>query len=165
MKKVKISVRRTKEGTIFEIISMVLVVIMWGIVARMWNRLPNRLPSHFDMVGNVDEWSDKNTLILLGVIATITTISLLVSAYFPRKTVHIHERIQNLRQMILAVRMVRICAIAMGILFLGIIFLIIRTTLQGSVNGGMWFIMGPTVALFAVIIYYSIKIFMVRDKH
>ena len=165
MKKVKISVRRTKEGTIFEIISMVLVVIMWGIVARMWNRLPNRLPSHFDMVGNVDEWSDKNTLILLGVIATITTISLLVSAYFPRKTVHIHERIQNLRQMALAVRMVRICAIATGLLFLGIIFLIIRTALQGTVNGGMWFIMGPTVTLFAVIIYYSIKIFMVRDRH
>ncbi len=42
-----------------------LVVIPFVYLATIWNQLPNRVPIHFNIEGNADNWSDKTTLLFL----------------------------------------------------------------------------------------------------
>ena len=49
-----IRVGRTLEGTIFEIIAAVLIVIMWVVTFILWSRSPETVPTHFGVTGTAE---------------------------------------------------------------------------------------------------------------
>jgi uncharacterized membrane protein len=48
-----------------ESVLWVLIVLPYVYLATIWNDLPDRVPTHFNLAGNVDTWSGKTTLIFL----------------------------------------------------------------------------------------------------
>ncbi|MDU4890043.1 MAG: DUF1648 domain-containing protein [Clostridium sp.] len=56
------------------------------------NFLPERIPRHYDLQGNIDAWGSRNTLFIFPVvIILITLIWLLVIKYFEKKSISAEE--------------------------------------------------------------------------
>lgn len=93
-------VYRTKEGTIFEIVCAVLLIIAWTLNAWIFFGMGHDIPV-------------PKHLFLSGMF-TIVTIALLVTAYHPQYIDTI-DKIGNQQQLLWAVRSVRIIAIFMAL--------------------------------------------------
>ena len=48
-----------------ELVLWILIVLPYVYLATIWNKLPEQVPTHFNIAGNVDAWSGKTTLIFL----------------------------------------------------------------------------------------------------
>jgi len=42
-----------------------LIILPYIYLATIWNKLPDQVPMHFNLAGNVDRWSAKTTLLFL----------------------------------------------------------------------------------------------------
>ncbi|MCH2195416.1 DUF1648 domain-containing protein [Kordia sp.] len=73
--------------TILEASTIALLIALWIYVIISYNSLPEIVPTHVDIKGNVDGTGHKNTIWFLLGITTIITIGLHVLTKFP----HIHN--------------------------------------------------------------------------
>ena len=48
-----------------EILLWILIALPYVYLAFIWNKLPDRVPTHFNLAGNPDDWSGKTTLLFL----------------------------------------------------------------------------------------------------
>lgn len=115
----KIKVHRTTEGTIFEIVAALLLVVLWVLTVVLWQKSNPTIATHFDLTGTPDGFGSRNHMFVTAVAGTISTVLLLVSAYFPR-FINLPVGISNIRQAATAVRMVRVLAVTVALLFIGI---------------------------------------------
>ena len=115
----KIKVHRTTEGTIFEIVAALLLVVLWVLTVVLWQKSNPTIATHFDLTGTPDGFSSRNHMFVTAVAGTVSTVLLLVSAYFPR-FINLPVGISNIRQAATAVRMVRVLAVTVALLFIGI---------------------------------------------
>lgn len=115
----KIKVHRTVEGTIFEIVAAVLLVVLWVLTIVLWQKSDPVVATHFDLSGTPDGFGSRNHMFVTAVAGTLSTVLLLVSAYFPRH-INLPVGIGNIRQTTIAVRMVRVLAVTVALLFIGI---------------------------------------------
>lgn len=93
----KVKVHRTPEGTIFETTALVILLSAW-IVSIVTQKL-----------ATTDEWYD------LGVLSIVTIVSLLC-AYSPSHINLFSIQLRNIRQVELAIRMVRILAVGFALM-------------------------------------------------
>lgn len=42
-----------------------LIILPYAYLATIWHKLPDRVPTHFNIEGNVDDWSSKTSLLFL----------------------------------------------------------------------------------------------------
>lgn len=115
----KIKVHRTTEGTIFEIVAALLLVVLWVLTVVLWQKSDPVVATHFDLSGTPDGFGSRNHMFVTAVAGTLSTVLLLVSAYFPRH-INLPVGISNIRQAAIAVRMVRVLAVTVALLFIGI---------------------------------------------
>ncbi len=154
MKKQKFEVRRTKEGTFFEIAFLVLAIAVWVVIIQMMNHAPDTIPTHFGFSGAPDSYGDKHHLLFPCIMCTVIGFCCLMGAYFPH-TVNIPwTKINNVRQATLAVRMMRITALLMLLLPVGITF--------DSIRGHILFSLLAIVALVIVCLIFSILIYKAK---
>jgi uncharacterized membrane protein len=127
--KLKVRVGRTLEGTIFEVVFLVLAILLWVFIVWLLNHAPSRVPTHYDFQGNVDGWGSPLDAVFPCLLTTVVGISLLLAAYFPH-TVNIPVEVKTPRQMALVVRLVRVLALEMLLLTFCMAF-----TMLGSAMG------------------------------
>lgn len=48
-----------------ESVLWILIVLPYVYLAAIWAKLPDQVPTHFNLVGNADSWSSKTTLLFL----------------------------------------------------------------------------------------------------
>lgn len=147
-----VRVYRTTEGTIFESVAAVIIVVMWALIAYYFKGLPDWIPTHFDMTGNADGFASKHTLWFLGIIGTLTTALLLFSAYRPR-FMNLPVKVTKPVHVAMAVRMLRIICIIIALLFVDIVQMIVSNSFAYVIV--MWCLVAT---MFAVITYYSVRI-------
>ena len=98
----KVKVPRTKEGTIMEVITVLLLIAAWTV----------SLVKHQFSGAESQNW-------LVGIIAlTFACIMLLAGSYFPRFIKNARE-LHNMRQVMISVRLCRILAIEFAVTVLG----------------------------------------------
>jgi len=110
---------RTLEGTIFEIVFLVLALALWGYVVWLIRQAPDVVPTHFDAAGRPNGWGSPTSVIFPSLMMTVVGACLLATAYFP-KSINLPVAIENPRQILLAMRMVRILALLVLLLALAI---------------------------------------------
>ncbi|MBO5612241.1 MAG: DUF1648 domain-containing protein [Prevotella sp.] len=147
-----VRVYRTKEGTIFEVVAALIVIVMWALIAYYFKDLPNRIPTHFDLTGNADNFGSKHTLWILGIVGTLTTALLIASAYHPR-FINLPVKVTKPVHIAMAIRMLRIICIIIALLFVDIVLMIVCNSYVYTI--AMWCLVA---AMFAVITYYSVRI-------
>ena len=117
--KEKIKVCRTTEGTIFEIVLVVMLVVIGALTAKMYVAAPEVVPTHFGATGEPNGWGSKSSVLIPCLIISIASIFLMVGAYFPHK-INIPVEVSTPRQWALVVRLVRVMALEMALLTLPI---------------------------------------------
>jgi uncharacterized membrane protein len=79
------------------------IVLPYVYLATIWNNLPDRVPTHFNLEGNVDAWSDKTSLIFLpgAMCLGIYLLMLLIPVLDPKKKIQqMGSKYYNLRFML-----------------------------------------------------------------
>ena len=154
MKKEKIKVYRTTEGTIFEIIFLVVLITVWTLLITYWHQAPDIIPTHFGIDGQPNDWGSKSGILIPCGITSLTGLVLMITAYFPHK-VNIPVTVSSPRQWPLVVRMTR----CIGLMMLVLTFTI-GYTAYGTLKGGAThvLILSTVGALFAIIIVFCVLI-------
>ena len=83
-----------------ESILWILMLLPFVYLSTIWTELPARIPTHFDLGGNPNGWSDKNGLIYLLTSLGIGTylVMLLIPRFDPRKKIQqMGEKYYSLR--------------------------------------------------------------------
>ncbi|RKD22654.1 hypothetical protein BEP19_10370 [Ammoniphilus oxalaticus] len=55
-----------------------------GLLILLWNKLPARVPAHFNALGEVDRWGGKGELLILPAIGLLLIISMQALEKFPQ---------------------------------------------------------------------------------
>lgn len=154
-----VKVHRTLDGTILEILFLVMMIAVWALIIKFYMCAPDVVPVHFDGAGHATSYDSKLAAIFPCVFTTIGAIAAMGCAYFPHR-INMPFKITNIRQVQLAITMVRI----MGLILLALTF-VVGWSMLGSINHG-----GPTAvpilsvvgAMFVVIIIFTILIYKAR---
>jgi uncharacterized membrane protein len=151
-------VHRTKEGLVFEVISAVLIVLLWVIAVVLFLHSPEKVPTHFGANLEANAIGSKSVLLIMAVVGTFTTILMLVSAYFPHKMVNMPFEVTDVRQYAPIVQMTRVLAIEIALLFISIV------TMMGDSKSVLPKILLICVFVLIIIttIYYSVKAYKLR---
>lgn len=115
----QITVKRTTEGTVFEIVIAVINIIMWAIIAWIWHKYPEQAQAY----GNTEDiGSDRVIMLPLGGAGTLLSIWFCFCAYHPGALLHIPSvKFKNARQFNLGVRLTRILGVLVSLMFTAVI--------------------------------------------
>ncbi len=58
---------------VFDVISVMALVMIVGVVAFHWGDLPDRIPRHFGITGKPDRWGGKGSLLILPFAALVAS--------------------------------------------------------------------------------------------
>ena len=153
--KQKFSIQRSTEGTIFEIATIILTIIVWVVIVLALRHAPDRIITHFDAMGRPDDYGSKWNVVFHGILLTIAGLGCLAGAYFPH-SVNLPVSINNLRQALLVSRMMRILAI--------IFILMTMTVTLGSLHQPAMAapVLVPVGLLVGIIIFFSVMVYKAR---
>lgn len=112
---------RTLEGTVFEVAFLVLAALVWGLIAWLYVRAPESVPTHFNALGNPDAWGHPSNMLAVCGLMTILGFLMLLGAYFP-STISMPFEIRTPRQITLGQRLLRITALLFLLLTIAIAF-------------------------------------------
>ena len=117
-------VRRTKESTIFELVALVLLIALWTLAISMYRHAPESIPTHFDLEGNANNYGSRLTLLVIAGVGTLIGVLMMASAYAPKQMTNVPMTINNMRQVNILSRMLRIMGIVMILLMMSLICMI-----------------------------------------
>ena len=150
MKKQKFEVRRTTEGTAFEIAFVVLAVLVWIYAVIVYNQVPETIPTHFGPSGAPDAFGHKSHIFFPSILTTVVGLCLMAGAYFPHTLNLPGVKMANVRQAALGVRLMRI----LGLMMLALTAAIVHDTLHGHVF--LLFIVVAAMVLVCVVFTFLI---------
>lgn len=123
-----VRMERSLESTIFEMVALFLIIVMWVLAGWMYVHSPETIPTHFDAAGNPNDYGSRLTLLIVAAIATVVTVLMMVGAYYPTGAINPPPKLETPRQYVLASRMVRVMALLVCLLFICVILLICYPT-------------------------------------
>jgi len=116
----KLKIELTTFDKIMEILGWIFIIAIWSMTIISYNQLPDVIPTHFNLKGEVDGYGEKWMILLLG---SITTILFLVMSYlnkFPHRFNYLTVITKDnaLKQYTIATRAIRFLKILMVAIFL-----------------------------------------------
>lgn len=75
--------KHTKFQIVMEVFGLVLLAAMFLFVILKWNELPDKIPGHYNALGEIDRWGNKSEILFVPIISTILYLSLLIISFFP----------------------------------------------------------------------------------
>lgn len=82
-KRPKIKLPKTKSEWVWDIIGYTVFLGSIIFLIYHWNELPDRVPAHYNAVGEVDRWGSKMELLILPAIGVIMGVMMQVLEKFP----------------------------------------------------------------------------------
>jgi len=148
-----------------EIVGLSLIAFLSWITVRALHgpdRLPARIPTHFDLAGNPNAWGSPNTLLLLPVMAAVIYALITLVSFFPaafnypvRVTPENRPRLQTL-----SLQMVAWLKVELAFLLTLLQWFILATVRAGHGHLSVWIVPLFLVLVFGTCIGYIVA--MVR---
>lgn len=69
------------------IINFICLLLLLGVVAYLavnWNSIPDKIPGHYNAMGEVDRWGNKGELLVLLIIGWVIYIGITILEHFPQ---------------------------------------------------------------------------------
>lgn len=148
----------TSGDRMIELLSVVVLGMIWVLVIFYFAKLPDTVPVHFDAQGQPDAYGSKTTIVVLPVIAVMLFAGMTILNRYP----HIFNYPVKItpenarRQYSIATRLVRILKLVVMFVFLIVGYLTIRTALGHASGLGVWFIPVFLVLINVPLGYYII---------
>lgn len=143
---------------ILEVGSLMLLGIFWYFVIDNYNALPEKIPSHFNIRGEVDGYGSKSSLFILPTIASMLFIGLAVLSRFPH-SFNYPVKISNTNAMYqysISLRLLRVLKFVILMVFLVISWMTIRTTGATGATHSQWLLPLVLVLIFLPIFIYLV---------
>lgn len=155
----------TKFQKAIELITLIFLFTIWGYLILSWDKLPNKIPGHYNGSGVVDRFGSKNEILITPIVSFVLYTVLTIVAFFPsiwnvpnnvpnkvteenREFTYLH-----LKTMLILVKM------EMVITFSYMTYCSIRIQALGA-----WFLPLELIIIFGTIVYYVIKICRKKDN-
>lgn len=81
----RIKVKKTKTDYLMEVVSILSLVLAFGVIAYQWSELPHSLGIHYNAAGQADTFGPKWMLFLMPITGLITWIGMTYLNRFPHK--------------------------------------------------------------------------------
>lgn len=152
------------QDKIIEVSCWVILAFSWILVLGSISKLPDTIPTHFNFKGEVDDFGNKYTLLILPVISTFMVIGLTRLSRFPHLLNYLvkitNENFQI--QSSIAIKLLRFLKLIILFLFTWIEFSTIQVASGKSSGLGVWFLPVFLALIFIPLIYFIAKSF--RNK-
>jgi uncharacterized membrane protein len=155
----KIKVERTRLDWVIEFVAFVFLIILVSLPLIFFNDLPERVPVHFNIEGEPDDYGTRFSLLLLPVTGLVMYLGMTILEGYPHiynYPVQItHENALN--QYRLATRLIRILKSVILLIFSFITFRTIQTALGEGIGLGKAFLPVFLLVVFGTIIIYFVQ--------
>lgn len=120
--------------------SRLLLLFLWISVFYMYNRLPEIIPTHFNMSGEVDDYGNKLTLFLIPILGSVLFVVMSILLKHPEKFNYpVKITLANAqKQYTLAVRLIRWLNVTIMIVFNGLLWLIYYSAVKSDAVHAMF---------------------------
>jgi uncharacterized membrane protein len=155
----RMQIELTSVDKVLETVCLTILLVLWVGTVSFFSKLPDQIPSHFNASGQADDFSDSTHIFVLPVVATIIYIGMTI--------INNHPHICNYRATITAenakqlyssaTRLIRVLKLAVVIIFSGMVFMTIKTTLANNDRLGDWFLPTAIALLTLPNIFYLLK--------
>lgn len=114
---------------IIEAIALIIFISIWVTVIYFYKSLPQIIPVHFDLSGNVDRMGDKSSIFTLPFIASFIYLLLTIISKYPQSFNYLQEiTLDNAKsQYTFATRLLRV----IKVIVLSALFIIILVVIGG----------------------------------
>ena len=154
----KIKLELTGTDKIIELFGWFSVLVIWVYTMVNFSKLPDTIPTHFNAMGEADDFGGKASILALPIIATIVFVGISILSRFP----HIFNYPVNItkenaqRQYTIATRLMRYVNLIV-VLIIGYITFTSIQSAKGQTGGlGAWFLPVSLGVVFIPIIYYIV---------
>ncbi len=112
----------TKIDLILEIAAFLFFLAIWLLPVLMFQSLPETIPTHYNLKGEIDDWGSKTTIFILPAIGLVLFIGLTVLNKYPHIFNYPSEITEEnaLQQYSMATRWIRIIKLIVVLLFFAI---------------------------------------------
>ncbi len=151
----KIKIQFDNIDRIIEILTLLLLLFIWGFMLFEFPKLPEIIPIHFNYAGEADDFGSKYNMLFLPIISTILYIAITIINRFPHTfnyLVKITEENAE-RQYKIACKMMRLLKISVVIVFSFLNISIIISAKNQSDSLGLWFLPIVISIIFLPLIY------------
>lgn len=155
----RIKIKPTTTDYLMDVIGTLLLGFTWIHIAIHYHQLPDKIPTHYDLLGNADDYGSKNSIFMLPIISTFIYVGMSVLSYFPHSFNYLVEiTAENaLKQYTAAVQLLRLLKLSIVITFLLIDYETIQLALNHTSNIGKWMLPVTLLLIFAPIVLYFWK--------
>ncbi|MCW5913204.1 MAG: DUF1648 domain-containing protein [Chitinophagaceae bacterium] len=158
----KVKIRWNGTDRFLEVSGWLLLLFWWVLIIITFNRLPETIPSHFDLSGMPDDYSSKWTIFLLPALASFIYIGLTILNRFPHKFNYISAitTANAKRQYTFATRMIRFLKWGIVLLFGFISYQTVQIALGKETGIGGWivpFLIAGSLIFMVVTVFHSVR--------
>ncbi|UZR97023.1 DUF1648 domain-containing protein [Chondrinema litorale] len=164
MTRPKIYIKRTAADYLMEAIGVLAIIWMFINIIMHYGSLPETIPSHFNIRGNVDNYSSKISIWFLPIVSMVLFISLFFMTKFPHNFNYPTKITESNAegQYKKATRLIRYINAIIAILFAYISYQTVQIALGNQESLGSGFLIFLLIGLFSGITLYYI--FSKRNK-
>lgn len=155
MDKPRLTLKRTAFEKIADTAALFLFIGSIGYLIQQWSLLPDKVPAHYNALGEVDRWGAKGELLILPIIGAIMWIGMTVLEKYP----HLHNYM-NLNEDNAAFQyknsqlLLNLLKNQIALLFSFLLVNSIRTANGFESWMGLWFLSGVLIVIFGTIGFF-----------
>ena len=153
----------TMADRLLELLAATLVVVLLVLTGVFYAQAPDTVPSHFNILGEVDGWSGKGIYWLMPAIFIPGMVVCAFAAY-NRDLVNIPIRLKEAvfyRQIGLIGRMCRVMTLCMGFIWLAVLLSMSSVVYGFSSLACACMIGGSVGVMLTVVLFYTLKIWWI----
>lgn len=154
-------VKYTKLQVALEVTGLLLLLGMFLFIFIKWNIIPNKIPGHYNSIGEIDRWGSKSEIIIAPIIGAFL-YALLTGISFMPETWNIPTKISDFNKE-LVYKHTKSLLIFMKIELIGIFFYITYQTVTTNPLSS-YFLPVQLLVIFGTIIYFVILILKSEKK-
>jgi uncharacterized membrane protein len=144
---------------LIEIVSWIVLLILWALAISKYSSLPDAIPTHFNIAGTADRYGSRSVIFLLPIVGTILSIGLTIINKHPEKFRYLRKITQEnaVRHYTNATRMVRYVKVTILISFVFIVILTVETATAKSAVNHAWRLPALFVLILTPILFFTMK--------
>ncbi|MCI1696701.1 DUF1648 domain-containing protein [Aneurinibacillus aneurinilyticus] len=152
----KLEIPKTKIEVWHDIVSIAILAGTFIYLYFVWPTLPERIPIHFNGLGEVDGWGSKSSLFMLPIISVVLYVGLTILGYYPHTFNYLREITEEnaYRQYVIARMMISWMKIEIMVLLSYIEWQVVFGNMKGLGGGFLPVIL---IVFLGTIMFYAVR--------
>ena len=155
----KLKLKRSKYDILLEIVCLILLIGVLIYLFLNWNSIPEKIPGHYNAMGEIDRMGSKKELLVLPIISWLMYLGMTVLERFPQiwnTGVTVTEENKG--------RVYRVLKNMLSTMKLIVVAVFVYLTINSSraISLSVWFLPVFITLMFGSIIFFSMKLVRVK---